>query len=312
MPSTRRARRTRCAIAAASVACAVLPAAASALPANGPIVFESSSTIVSMPSTGGAKTALTPAGGHYHPAVSPDGTRIAFALNGNIWTMRRDGTDKRKVTTDGAGNDDPTWSPDGATIAYTSHAAGRTEIFMVPAAGGTPTNLTRTPANGEYNPAWSPAGNRIAYERAGCATPYGGGVCVYAMNADGSAQTNLTPENSVPGCESQPGYYFNGASREPAWSPDGQRIAFAGPLLCGIATSGTDIWTMAADGGGKTNLTRDNGTNDRMPEFSPDGTRIAFVRPGYGLFTMATAPAGGARQQISSGAFDLHPDWAAA
>ena len=171
-------------------------------------------------------------------------------------------------------------------------------------------NLTRTPANGESNPAWSPAGTRIAYDRSGCATPYGGGSCVYAMNPDGSAQANLTPETSVPGCESQPGYAFNGSSREPAWSPDGQLIAFTGPLVCGVGTVGTDIWVMGASGGGKTNVTRDHGTEDRMPDFSPDATKLVFVRPGSGLYARGVAP-GGTALRISSGAFDLHPDWIA-
>ncbi len=83
------------------------------------------------------------------------------------------------------------------------------------------------------------------------------------MNADGSGDTRLT--HTRPGLNSS----------FPAWSPDGERIAFT--------SNGEfngrfyfDIYVMNADGSDQTNLTNSQ-ADDMLPVWSPDGTRIAFA-----------------------------------
>jgi Tol biopolymer transport system component len=82
---------------------------------------------------------------------------------------------------------------------------------------------------------------------------------IYVMKADGSGQTALT---------NTPGHYG-----EPAWSPDGKRIAFVtdrdGPLFV------FQVYVMNADGTGQTRITNEP-VSARSPAWSPDGTRIAF------------------------------------
>jgi TolB protein len=72
----------------------------------------------------------------------------------------------------------------------------------------------------------------------------------------------------------------NGWDETPAWSPDGNRIAFARSVYApgepDIALVGVDVWTVAADGRGRRNLTRDAGSTS--PVWSPGGRRIAFAR----------------------------------
>lgn len=94
-----------------------------------------------------------------------------------------------------------------------------------------------------------------------------GDYAIYVMAADGSNERRLTDER---GDISTPaGVQFQ---TDPAWSPDGTRIAFAS------AREGSfDIYVMNADGTGTTRLTSTD-ENDQGPTWSPDGSRIAFAR----------------------------------
>lgn len=98
-----------------------------------------------------------------------------------------------------------------------------------------------------------------------------GDYAIYGMKADGSGQRRLTDERGD--TSTSAGVEFQ---TEPAWSPDGARIAFAS------AREGSfDIYVMNADGTGTKRLTS-SGANDRGPTWSPDGSRIAFARSSDG------------------------------
>jgi hypothetical protein len=59
----------------------------------------------------------------------------------------------------------PSWSPDGASIAFTSNRTGDFEVFVVPSTGGEPRNISRNPGtdDGWISPAWAPNGSAILY-----------------------------------------------------------------------------------------------------------------------------------------------------
>ena len=128
--------------------------------------------------------------------------------------------------------------------------------------------------------------------------PPGGGYCgvVYVMNADGSGQRRLST-GRVPEC---------GQEGDPAWSPDGRRIAFSRDLASGSRNpkSYPGFYVMNADGSGPRRLSRGPGP---LPSWSPDGRKIAFVREGI---LVVNADGSGERKLTNSAvSLESPPAW---
>jgi len=112
------------------------------------------------------------------------------------------------------------------------------------------------------------------------------------MNANGSGQTRLTVN---------PGF----DNRDPAWSPDGQRIAFTS-----ARDGNSEIYVMKADGSAQTRLTTDP-ARDFSAAWSPDGTRIAFASARTGAHDVYVMNADGSGQTrlTTDPASDFNPAW---
>ncbi|UZR94860.1 S41 family peptidase [Chondrinema litorale] len=87
------------------------------------------------------------------PALNPDGSKIAFSYQGDIWTANIDGSQPKRLTIHEAYDASPIWSPDGSKIAFSSDRFGNDDIYIVEAEGGLPMRLTYH-SSGDQPTAW--------------------------------------------------------------------------------------------------------------------------------------------------------------
>jgi TolB protein len=274
-----------------------LGAASATAVEGGVIAFSAGGEIYVVGAGGGAAqkvVGLEGGGTNRQPAVSPDGTRIAFSSsregNFSLYLVGVDGQGLRRLTYSPSSDGEPAWSPDGSKIAFVRGYDGTgegyanlspcaAEVYVVNVPGGlsggvvTADEVSLTRGQGGTDPAWSPDGTRVAFS-----SQRDGNYELYTMDPNGEGVTRLT--------------YTSSAEAEPAWSPDGSSLAYASQRARageGCGWMGTPISPGQDDNGAEApgiyliNLSRNrhrklsgaDGVTD--PTWSPDGLSIAFV-----------------------------------
>src|SRR6266542_902876 len=238
-------------------------------------------------------------GNERDPAVSPDGTRVAFAWNGgsgddySIYVQLVDGQTPLRLTKE-AGVEDrvPAWSPDGQRLAFTRSAGGSCRIVLVSALGGEERPL-KPCGDLEYRRlAWSPDGLSLAFSR----RDGGGPLAIELLSLETLEHRRVTePPSSILGDSS------------PAFSPDGRTLAFTRNITDGV----NDIHRIALSGGEPTRLTFDN--RDTMgSSWSEDGKSLVFSSSRAGIYSLWRVPvSGGEPTWVAGGGIKMkHPSTA--
>ena len=231
------------------------------------------------------------------PRWSPDATRIAFTCyappgSGSVLTAQiciYSMASSRQISWPRfhGTNSSPAWSPDGSQVMFMSSMLGNPELFITDTSGGHPKRLTYSTA-ASTSPAWNPkTGQQVAF-----VSDRGGLPQLYIMNADGSSPTKVDLPDK--------GYVI-----DPAWSPNGQLMAFSWRRPDG----NYDIYAMDISTHQLVELTRDAARNER-PSWAPDGRHLIFESTRTGTRQIWTMLADGTQaRQLTKQGQNESPNW---
>ena len=142
---------------------------------------------------------------------SPRGDELLMSLskdgNPEIYRLRADGTDPRRLTFGRSTESSPCWSPDGRRVAFLSDRAGVPQIYVMGASGGTPRRVT---LQGNYNtsPDWSPKGDLIVYT-----SRVSGTFQICTVDVETGETIRLTSGA--------------GQKEDPSWARDGRHVVYS-------------------------------------------------------------------------------------
>jgi dipeptidyl aminopeptidase/acylaminoacyl peptidase len=288
------------------------------------------------------------------PALSPDGRFVAYVVrdvnheedrrDASVWRVPVAGGAPERLTQGGSATS-PAYSPDGRYLAFMSDRTEKTQVWVLPTAGGEAFRVTDV-KQGVNAFEWAPDSRRMALvitdpdplegvEKKTEAEKAPRPIVITRLQhkQDGQGyldtrKTHLYIANLADALASAGAKHASVTAltwgihdeANPAWSPDGSLVAFSSNRTDHPdANDNSDIFTIQVNGGRITQVTRDPGGEDN-PVWSPDGKEIAFIHmpvdpPVYATPRVWSAPAHGGQPHDWTRPLDRHvggePRWAA-
>ncbi|MGB0591825.1 MAG: amidohydrolase family protein [Myxococcota bacterium] len=206
--------------------------------------------------------------------VSPDGTQLVFDLLGDLYVLPIEGGEAKALTTSLAWDMQPRYSPDGRWLAFTSDKGGADNIWVMPAEGGDPVQITKEDYRLLNSPAWSPDSLYIVARKHFTSRRSLGSGEMWLYHRTGGKGVQMTKKKTKQKDEG-----------EPVFSPDGRYLYYSRDVSPGETfrygkNSAEGIYAIER-------LNRETGRVIRIaggpggaarPTPSPDGKWLAFVR----------------------------------
>jgi dipeptidyl aminopeptidase/acylaminoacyl peptidase len=239
-------------------------------------------------SSAAAHAQVTSVNGQIAYVACGPGTQPFFSTQCDIWVMNPDGSGQTNVTnTTDLNETNPAWSADGTRIAYVEGYNGVNTLMVVNADGTNRVAVTAGPSY-QFGPTWSPGGTQLAFVRYRDGSPVSIQADIMVIDLETGNETVISRPVSFGGA------LADADEIDPAWSPDGTQIAFAGvrpeqyvDSLTGALVDGAqwEIVVVRPDGSGEQVLSAgDPGTpraqyleEDRAPAWSPDSSQLVFM-----------------------------------
>jgi tricorn protease len=136
------------------------------------------------------------------PTIS--NSHICFTYGGDIWVSDLNDQQTQRLTSTGAVESNPHFSPDGKTIAFTSNRSGSNAVYTVPVEGGSPTRLTWHPGSA-VSRGWTPDGEKILYTSGRESAPTGRIGRLWTVSKNGGPSTSLMKQWGADGSYSADG-----------------------------------------------------------------------------------------------------------
>lgn len=234
--------------------------------------------------------------GDEDPAFSPDGTLVAFARRfspetRDIYVVKRDGTELRRVTSLNANLGGPIWEADGKHLLFwrkTQNSAWASDLYRVIVSGEVPERLSIGSGDASHV-ALAAKARRLAFAK----NTFDANVWKISLPEKPAVKVPPTKLDSS-----------NRVEMNPTFSADGKRVAFASDRDGGMA-----IWVANPDGSGATGVIEiEPGTSFA---WSPDASEIAYGARHEGRsHIFAVNLASRQRRQITQGNYeDASPNW---
>jgi tricorn protease len=200
--------------------------------------------------------------------LSPTGQRVAIEAHGDIFTIPAEKGDTRNLTnTSNAAEREPSWSPDGKTIAYFSDASGEYQLYLKDQTGFKPPTAIDLGPNPSffYNLQWSPDSRHIVYTDKHLRLWY-----LDAPGVDDKGKPTLAGKPVLVDTSHQGG--FGEAGFDPVWSPDSKWIAYTRDLDNNLKA----VFLYSLEKHTFTQVT-DGMSDASSPAFDPNGKFLYFL-----------------------------------